>query len=163
MAEHTNINKISVIKVPNSNGVDTDYDVHDSSAIHTSSEIVFSEETNDYKEEMMDYVATNIADYSNLISTEDGKYIATENDERFLITNPGITSASIEFTGVDDIRWKNPMMQYIHDNISFDSVSVDKWKNSMTEYIVSYIYKNLKFDDFYQAFKTDLVKYVKAN
>jgi hypothetical protein len=162
MAKHTNINKISVIKVPNSSGVDTYYDVHDSSAIHTSSEIVFSEETNDYKEEMMYYIANNIADYSNIL-TEDGKYVTTENDKRFLITNPDVTSASIEFTGVDDIRWKNPMMQYIHDNISFDSVSVDKWKNSMTEYIISYIYKNLKFDDLNQTFKTDLVKYVKAN
>lgn len=134
MAEHTNVNKISVIKVPNSSGVETNYDVHDSSAIHSSSEIVFTEETDDYKEEMMDYVATNIADYSNLIATEDGKYVTTENEERFLITNLGATSFSIEFNDTDYTRWREPMMKYILQNLSFNDLS-DKFKSDLLTYI----------------------------
>ena len=138
------------------------YDVHDKAALHSSSEIAFSEtDDTNFKHDMMTHVAENLHEYA-MLTLEDGKYLDTDSEYgKILVTPLGvflISEETLSFDRTDEVKWKQPMMNYINANQTYDAQS-DTYKTQQLKYISD----NIDFDSLSDDFKNKLMQYVVEN
>ena len=115
MAQHSNTTGLISQISPEDGKV---YDVHDKAALHSSSEIAFSEtDDTNFKHDMMTHVAENLHEYA-MLTLEDGKYLNTDSEYgKILVTPLGVFLIS---------RYSRstlfPMLRLVKNTLEYPSV-----------------------------------------
>ena len=110
---------------------------------------------------MMTHVAENLHEYA-MLTLEDGKYLDTDSEYgKILVTPLGvflISEETLSFDRTDEVKWKQPMMNYINANQTYEAQS-DTYKTQQLKSISD----NIDFDSLSDDFKNKLMQYVVEN